>query len=129
MPSAGDASTTRRTASTPARCPAARGRPRRTAQRPLPSIMMATCRPSFPGRVLCIIKSADKIFSGACQARELGCRRRGFHRLGGIAHHLLEHGEIFEVARAALARDAAERLRPVLLEALGDLDEPGLLQH
>src|SRR5690606_19934343 len=29
---------------TPARCPAARGRPRSWAQRPLPSMMMATCR-------------------------------------------------------------------------------------
>src|SRR5215470_10918190 len=35
--------TTRRTAFTPSWCPATRGRPRRVAQRPLPSMMMATC--------------------------------------------------------------------------------------
>src|SRR5690242_10413964 len=34
----------RRTASAPRLCPAVRGRPRRRAQRPLPSMMMATCR-------------------------------------------------------------------------------------
>ena len=44
-PRSGAASTTRRAASTPARCPAERGRPRRVAQRPLPSMMMATCSP------------------------------------------------------------------------------------
>src|SRR5881296_2428146 len=44
MPSPGAASTIRRTASTPARWPATRGRPRRPAQRPLPSITIATCR-------------------------------------------------------------------------------------
>src|SRR5580692_1339128 len=50
MPNAGAASTMRLTVSTPARCPAARGRPRARAQRPLPSMMIAVCR------VLCIIK-------------------------------------------------------------------------
>jgi len=43
MPRADARSTTRRTAATPARWPAIRGRPRYDAQRPLPSIMMATC--------------------------------------------------------------------------------------
>src|SRR6266540_778043 len=45
------ASTTRRTASAPARWPAPRARPRRVAQRPLPSMMIATWR-----EVLCFIK-------------------------------------------------------------------------
>src|SRR5881394_49637 len=50
-PRSGLASTTRRTASMPARWPAPRARPRRVAQRPLPSMMIATCR-----EVLCFIK-------------------------------------------------------------------------
>ena len=44
MPSSCAARTTRRSASTPRRCPSARGRPRAAAQRPLPSMMMATWR-------------------------------------------------------------------------------------
>src|SRR5262245_47913663 len=43
MPSSCAARTTRRNASTPRRWPSARGRPRAAAQRPLPSMMMATC--------------------------------------------------------------------------------------
>src|SRR6185437_9909360 len=43
MPSSPAAVTVRRTASAPRRCPAMRGRPRDFAQRPLPSMMMATC--------------------------------------------------------------------------------------
>src|SRR5580658_8588930 len=50
MPNPGAASTMRLTVSTPARCPAARGRPRASAQRPLPSMIIAACR------VLCCIK-------------------------------------------------------------------------
>src|ERR1700674_3196005 len=44
MPSSLAARTTRRNASTPRRWPSARGRPRAAAQRPLPSMMMATCK-------------------------------------------------------------------------------------
>jgi hypothetical protein len=55
MPSPGAASTERRTASAPARWPATRGNPRRVAQRPLPSITMATWREE-----LCDIKSTLK---------------------------------------------------------------------
>ena len=43
MPSRADASTTSRTESMPARWPSARGRCRRAAHRPLPSMMTATC--------------------------------------------------------------------------------------
>src|SRR4051794_36954422 len=47
MPSSLAARTTRRKASTPRRWPSARGKPRAAAQRPLPSMMIATCsRPS-----------------------------------------------------------------------------------
>ena len=42
MPRSIDASTMRRTVRAPARCPAAVGRRRRLAQRPLPSMMIAT---------------------------------------------------------------------------------------
>src|SRR5690242_15825963 len=45
MPRRGAASMTRLADSAPARCPAERGNAREVAQRPLPSEMMATCRP------------------------------------------------------------------------------------
>src|SRR5439155_2750589 len=52
IPRSPAARTVRRSASTPRRCPSLRGRPRAEAQRPLPSMMMATCRgttnPSIP---------------------------------------------------------------------------------
>ena len=44
MPRSGAASTARRNASAPARCPATRGNPRAEAQRPLPSMMIAAWR-------------------------------------------------------------------------------------
>src|SRR5258708_15132917 len=44
MPSSCEARTTRRSASTPRRWPSARGKPRAAAQRPLPSMMIATCK-------------------------------------------------------------------------------------
>src|ERR1700704_2582600 len=44
MPSSCAARTTRRSASTPRRWPSARGKPRAAAQRPLPSMMTATCK-------------------------------------------------------------------------------------
>src|SRR3981189_2270327 len=44
MPRSPAARTVRRSASTPRRCPSPRGSPRAAAQRPLPSMMMATCR-------------------------------------------------------------------------------------
>src|ERR1035437_7524120 len=44
MPSSLAARTTRRSASTPRRWPSARGKPRAAAQRPFPSMMIATCK-------------------------------------------------------------------------------------
>src|SRR6476661_5724552 len=44
MPSSLAARTTRRNASTPRRWPSARGNPRAAAQRPLPSMIIATCK-------------------------------------------------------------------------------------
>ena len=46
MPSSRAARVTSRTESAPLRCPSIRGRPRRFAQRPLPSMMMAIWRGS-----------------------------------------------------------------------------------
>src|SRR6185436_13772928 len=62
MPSPGAASTTRRTAFAPARWPATRGSPRAFAQRPLPSMIMATCIPAGATilKVLCITKSTGE---------------------------------------------------------------------
>src|SRR5437867_478974 len=56
MPRSGAASRTRRRASAPARWPAVRGRPRAAAQRPLPSMIIATWRPGCPpvDKDLCI---------------------------------------------------------------------------
>src|SRR6266853_202060 len=55
IPTSGAASTRRRIASTPAWCPAERGRPRRSAHRPLPSMITATWI-----EVLCMSKSPGK---------------------------------------------------------------------
>src|SRR5262249_30243881 len=44
MPNSPTARTVRRSASTPRRWPSLRGNPRAAAQRPLPSMMIATCR-------------------------------------------------------------------------------------
>src|SRR4030065_1916574 len=49
MPCSPQAVTSSRTASTPLRCPATRGSPRPFAQRPLPSIITATCRGNLLG--------------------------------------------------------------------------------
>src|SRR3990170_403377 len=50
MPTSMQASITRRKFSVPARCPAMRGRPRASAQRPLPSMIMAIWVGIFSGR-------------------------------------------------------------------------------
>jgi hypothetical protein len=67
------ASTTGRRAREPARCPAATGRPRRFAQRPLPSMMIATARATSGSscsgaartcrKVLIFVRSDTSIFS------------------------------------------------------------------
>src|SRR6266581_1419401 len=67
-PSSGAASTVRRTASAPARWPATRGRPRRVAQRPLPSITIATCREELCG-IKCILKKNASPLTGGVNQR------------------------------------------------------------
>src|SRR4029077_972368 len=107
-PSSGAASTVRRTASTPARWPATRGRPRRPAQRPLPSITMATCSGE-----LCDIK---------CDLK-----KRVSPVTGGV-------NQCFHVVQVALQRAPPGRGEPVFrlgnptLERLGARDVLRLLQ-
>src|SRR5437879_3884880 len=118
MPSRGAASTMRRTATAPARWPAARGRARRVAQRPLPSMMIATC-----GEVLCFIKSLRKKKWGPASAlpRDANQRlhmvevplqrlapggREPVHRLGHTPVEGLAAGDVLRVLE--LARVDAE---------------------
>src|SRR6185437_15511729 len=70
MPSEMPASTVRRSARVPARWPAAGGRPRRRAQRPFPSMMIATVsatsgssRPSGSGRTRARVRMRDRRFT------------------------------------------------------------------
>src|SRR5688500_4689923 len=85
MPTRGAVSTTRRTASAPARCPALRGSPRAVAQRPLPSMMMATWGWADRDELLCVIKSVGKKKSAIARLA-----RRADERLH-VREILLEH--------------------------------------
>src|SRR6266705_3583409 len=96
MPSSWAARTTRRNASTPRRWPSARGRPRAAAQRPLPSMMIATCNgpsvrslPSLAGAaafgisrsLTCTLNGEDFLFLGREQLIDLGN-----HAVGRLLH-------------------------------------------
>src|SRR5688500_4427731 len=62
-----------RTACAPASCPRRRGRPRRVAQRPFPSMTMATCSPSsapLSCEVLGIIKCEGKKISAVANGAD-----------------------------------------------------------
>src|SRR5882724_10403153 len=79
-------------------------------------------------------KLANLCSGGLEAARACGPTRGGgfagsFGGAGGIAHHLLQHLEIIEIALAALRRDPADRLRPVAVVALLDCDQASLLEH
>src|SRR6202051_4103406 len=107
MPCFGAASTTRRTALTPASCPRRRDKRRPVAQRPLPSMMMPTC--SLEKRLLCITK-----FPCKKRARPSGGKdaEPGIGRvflpgsLGRVADEAFEHGEIIEKAATAVLGQA-----------------------
>src|SRR2546429_9275203 len=103
MPRSGAASTVRRTASAPARCPATRGKPRRLAQRPLPSITIATWREELCGIKPILKKNASPLRGGVNQRFHvvqvalqgpppaplkpiLGLGIRPFERLGTVFH-------------------------------------------
>src|SRR6266705_1407662 len=60
MPRSPAARTVRRSASTPRRCPSTRGKPRAAAQRPLPSMMMATWRGTAKSPI-CTLVSASAL--------------------------------------------------------------------
>src|ERR1700756_19218 len=125
MPWSGGASTMRLMASTPASCPRRRDRPRRVAQRPLPSMMMPTCSLSHnsPGsleaRRLCITKFPCKKTRSGWQDAEPRQRALLLARcLGGVAHQAFEHGKIVEKAAAAGLGEASRGVRAVALIAL-----------
>src|SRR5262245_26864447 len=133
MPSVGAASTTRRTASAPARCPATRGSPLRVAQRPFPSITTATCRAfSAPdSKLLCITKLPHKNFSGRRPSlREAPTRTGGFGARGArsIAHYALQHRQVVEEPPAPGRRQPAGRQRPVVAESFRDLYQTRLFE-
>src|SRR4029079_17078022 len=65
MPCAPAARTTRRRASTPRRWPSTRGKPRAAAQRPLPSMMIATCRGTANSGVRTLSNSGFDISSSS----------------------------------------------------------------
>src|SRR5712671_5317711 len=69
MPRSPAARTVRRNASTPRRWPSARGSPRAAAQRPLPSMMMATCR-GTANSPICILVSASAFDIATTSHRE-----------------------------------------------------------
>src|SRR5262249_56307567 len=71
----------------------------------------------------------NKEGSGRLQAGRAERGRAGPRGTGSIAHHLLEHFQIVEVALAAFGRDPTDGLRPILVIALLDRDQAGLLEH
>src|ERR1700691_5796156 len=75
MPSSCAARTTRRSASTPRRWPSARGKPRAAAQRPLPSMMTATC--SGPS-----VRSGPSVAGAAAFDIDQSLNREDFFFLG-----------------------------------------------
>src|SRR5437588_2887918 len=89
MPSSCAARTTRRKASTPRRWPSARGKPRAAAQRPLPSMMSATCngaslRPdaSLAGAAMFGINLSLESFPGVRPCRHRSLNGEDFLFLG-----------------------------------------------
>src|SRR4051794_20709953 len=85
----------RRTTFAPIRCPASRGCSRRTAQRPFPSMIIATCSPGkVLAKVLCFIKRQSK-------------KERGSPFADGL-------DERFHVVQVLLERPPASRGQPVL---------------
>src|SRR5580693_10807192 len=133
MPTLEACSTIRRTAATPARWPATRGRLRRAAQRPLPSMMIATCSPA--GCSLCTVKLLLVVVDSLCivklprkkklsssrgeTAQQGGCGLV-FGYLGSVSNDLFERREIFEIALASGCRHSAGGLRTITIMILDD---------
>src|ERR1700691_4434561 len=116
MPRPGAARTTRRTDSTPARCPSERARPREEAQRPLPSRRMATWSwdAGTNVKVLLFIEYPGKIFCGLTLARDADER---FHVV-----------QIFFQRAAADSCQAIFRFRHAPGEGLGTAQIAGIFQ-
>src|SRR5580700_615204 len=110
MPVSGAASTVRRSASAPARCPAMRGNPRVVAQRPLPSMMMAACN---PWEVLCDKKRSSK--------------KRDLQLAHGLNQRFHVIKIFFESAPSRLGQTIFG-LRHAALECLGAGDVIGIFQ-
>src|ERR1700756_621509 len=117
MPSSCAARTTRRNASTPRRWPSARGRPRAAAQRPLPSMMMATC--AGPSDLLgpsSVAGAAGVALKGSLERQNfffLGCQQLidlGDRSVGRLLHVT---GEAFLIVLGHLV---------ILLELLEDVE-------
>src|SRR4051794_26463711 len=101
MPISPAARTVARSASTPRRWPSVRGSPRAAAQRPLPSMMMATWRGT----------------SKAASATAAGTSALGIGKPGACA--LLLKGEDFFFFRGQHVFDLGDRLIGGLLHLLG----------
>src|SRR5579863_5895368 len=141
MPTSGACSTVRRTAATPARCPAARDSPCLVAQRPLPSMMMATCslrsgkpctaEPLCKLNLLCIVKflAQKKLSPRRRQILHRICRHFALGAARCVLHHLLQRFEIVEIALAPVRGNAAHRQRTIFLRALHNLNQVRALQH
>src|SRR5262245_51011932 len=116
MPSDGAAATARRTASTPARWPARRGSPRARAQRPLPSMAIATWKPC--GQVLGMAKYLPMEEDG------------GSPRTAplGRADQRLHPDEVVGERAAARRRQGVLGARHAALEALLAGDVAGVLE-
>src|SRR5271156_1759867 len=116
MPRLGAARTTRRTDSTPARCPSERARPREEAQRPLPSSRMATwsCDWGTNFKVLLFIEYPGKIFCGLTLARNAD---QSFHVV-----------QIFFQCAATGGRQAIFRFRHAPVEGLATTQVASVFQ-
>src|SRR5512143_536719 len=113
MPSSCAARTTRRNASTPRRWPSARGRPRAAAQRPLPSMMIATCEgpsvrsgPSVAGAAAFDIGQSQEAFSSkvdtsACE-ENASKQREGW--LNGEDFRYLGRQQLIELGNDSVGR-------------------------
>src|SRR5271163_1357614 len=116
MPRLGAARTTRRTDSTPARCPSERARPREEAQRPLPSSKMATwswdCGTNV--KVLLFIEYPGKFFCGLTFARDAD---QSFHMV-----------QILFQRAAAGGRQAILRFGHAAVKGLGTAQIAGVFQ-
>src|SRR5712671_5059045 len=101
MPRPGAARTVLRSASTPARWPASRGMPRALAQRPFPSMMIATCAGvaifSLSGRLRPTLNLHDFRFLIGKQVVDGADHLIGklLHLIGALAVIVLAHVAVF----------------------------------